>query len=137
MTVAGAATPRGRPTTVSPATTDARAIGFALAVAPARVRVRLVDLQHAQIVRLEMAYEYRRLRCSLSYAVQARAVRVIARAELEISAVARVHLDPGAYWADRLMGDWDARHFHGSQACEQGRRRAAQHVDLERRDDDP
>jgi hypothetical protein len=50
--------------------------------------------------------------CALSYVLQARAGGVIARAGLEISAVAHAHLDHSVCWADRLISNWDARHFH-------------------------
>jgi hypothetical protein len=53
------------------------------------------------------------LRCALSYRVQAGARGTLARAPVEVSARARPHVgDPGPLRADRLIPDWDARHFH-------------------------
>ena len=51
--------------------------------------------------------------CALRYAAVARsAVAVIAPAELRVSATAVPHLPTGRSEADRLLADWDARHFH-------------------------
>jgi hypothetical protein len=50
--------------------------------------------------------------CALSYVLEARAGGAIARAGVEISAVAQAHLDRNVWWADRFIAHWDARHFH-------------------------
>jgi len=50
--------------------------------------------------------------CALSYVLQARAEGVVARAELEISAEGRPHLESRPLRADPLIANWDARHFH-------------------------
>jgi hypothetical protein len=50
--------------------------------------------------------------CALSYVLQANAGGAIARAELEVAGVARVHVEGSVRWPDRLLSDWDARHFH-------------------------
>lgn len=50
--------------------------------------------------------------CSLSYVLQAGRGDVIARTGLEVSAATRVHLDRSLAWADRLVRNWDANHFH-------------------------
>jgi hypothetical protein len=53
------------------------------------------------------------MRCGLSYRVQAGARGTLARAPVEVAARARPHVgDPGPLRADRLIPDWDARHFH-------------------------
>jgi hypothetical protein len=50
--------------------------------------------------------------CALSYAVQVRAHRVIARAGLEVTAEARPHVARGSSAGDPLNAGWEARHFH-------------------------
>jgi hypothetical protein len=53
------------------------------------------------------------MRCSLAYRVQAGEYEALAGAPLEVSAGARPHLDDDGWRrADRLIPDWDARHFH-------------------------
>lgn len=53
------------------------------------------------------------LRCAISYRVQAGERGTLARAPVAVSARARPHVgDPGPMRADRLIPDWDARHFH-------------------------
>jgi hypothetical protein len=50
--------------------------------------------------------------CALSYFLQANAGGAIARAELEVAGEARVHVEGGVRWTDRLLPEWQARHFH-------------------------
>jgi hypothetical protein len=53
------------------------------------------------------------VRCGLGYRVQAGARGTLARAPLEVSAYASPHFGhAGDLRADRLIADWDARHFH-------------------------
>jgi hypothetical protein len=50
--------------------------------------------------------------CALSYAVQARAQGVVARAGLDVDAEAQPHVAMGSSGSDPLIAGWDARHFH-------------------------
>jgi hypothetical protein len=50
--------------------------------------------------------------CALRYVVCARTVAGAAYADLVVVASARPHLDAGLWRADRLLANWDARHFH-------------------------
>jgi hypothetical protein len=50
--------------------------------------------------------------CALLYAAVARTESVIRPAELRVSTTARPHLPSARSEADRLLADWDARHFH-------------------------
>lgn len=51
--------------------------------------------------------------CALSYAALARRTDLVIRpAELRVCTTARPHLPSARSEADRLLADWDARHFH-------------------------
>jgi hypothetical protein len=50
--------------------------------------------------------------CALLYILQANAGGAIARAELEVAGEARVHVEGGVCWTDRLLPERQARHFH-------------------------
>jgi hypothetical protein len=51
-------------------------------------------------------------RCALAYLVLARGADVAACADLVVVATSRPHVAAGSFAADRLLADWDARHFH-------------------------
>jgi hypothetical protein len=50
--------------------------------------------------------------CALSYVVRAQSTDGAVYADLVVFARARPHLDADSWHADRLLANWDARHFH-------------------------
>jgi hypothetical protein len=50
--------------------------------------------------------------CALSYIVRAQTADGAVCADLVVIASASPHLDEGSWRADRLLANWDARHFH-------------------------
>ena len=50
--------------------------------------------------------------CALSYIVRSQTADGAVYADLVVIASARPHLDEGSWRADRLLANWDARHFH-------------------------
>ena len=50
--------------------------------------------------------------CTLSYVVRTETAHDAVFADLVVIAGARPHLDEGSWRADRLLANWDARHFH-------------------------
>ena len=52
------------------------------------------------------------VRCALSYRVRAGGAATLVQAPLTVTAAARPHLDDAPGRVDRLIRNWDARHFH-------------------------
>jgi len=50
--------------------------------------------------------------CALAYLVRARSRDGVASAELVVVAAAHPHIDTDSWRTDRLLANWDARHFH-------------------------